>query len=60
MEFVYFAITGIALYVFSDRLLDRIEVARGERFENRQMIFFAILLVLAVASFALIQSLTGA
>lgn len=54
MEIVYFTLVGIGLYFFSDWLLDRIETARGRRFENRSVIFFAIILVLAVASFQLL------
>jgi hypothetical protein len=42
------------LYFFSDWLLDRIEQARGARFENRSIIFFAIILVFALVSFQLI------
>lgn len=54
MEIVYFTLVGIGLYFVSDWLLDRIESARGRRFENRSVIFFAIILVLAVASFQLL------
>lgn len=54
MEIVYFTLVGIGLYFFSDWLLDRIEAARGKRFENRSVVFFVIILVLAVASFQLI------
>lgn len=54
MEIVYFTLVGIGLYFASDWLLDRIETARGRRFENRSVIFFAIILVLAVASFQLL------
>jgi hypothetical protein len=59
MEVVYFVITAIVLYVFSSWLLNRVEVSRGERFKHRQVIFLAILMVLAIGSFALIQSLAG-
>lgn len=57
VEIVYFTLVGIGLYFFSDWLLDRIETARGSRFENRSVIFFAIILVLAIASFQLISYL---
>jgi hypothetical protein len=59
MEIVYFIIAAIVLYVFSSWLLNRVEVSRGERFENRQVIFLAILMVLAIGSFALIQYFAG-
>lgn len=51
MEIVYFTLAGIGLYLFSDWLLDRIESARGKRFEYRSVIFFFIILALAVATF---------
>ncbi|MEK7261224.1 MAG: hypothetical protein AAB068_04175 [Pseudomonadota bacterium] len=60
MELIAFTLAGIVLYFFSDWLLDRIEQARGARFENRSIIFFAIILVLALASFQLIGYLQSA
>jgi hypothetical protein len=54
VEIVYFTLVGIGLYLLSDWLLNRIELARGARFEHRSLIFFAIILVLALASFHLI------
>ncbi len=59
METLYFTIAAVVLYFVADRLLDRIEVARGARFEYRTLIFFAILLTLALVTFTLIQTLTG-
>ncbi len=59
MEIVYFTLAGIVLYLFSDWILDRIEVARGARFENRSLIFFGIITVLALTTFSLIQYFTG-
>ena len=52
---VYFTLVGIGLYFFSDWILNRIETARGTRFENRSVIFFVIILVLALVSFQLIS-----
>ncbi len=60
MEIVWFTLVGIGLYFFSDWLLDRIESARGKRFENRSIIFFVIILVFAIASFQLIGYLQSA
>ena len=54
MEIVYFTLVGIGLYFASDWILDRIETVRGSRFENRSIIFFVIILVLALVSFQLI------
>lgn len=44
----------------SDWLLDRIEVSRGERFQNRgvrSLVFFIIILTLAFITFGLINYL---
>ncbi len=59
MSIVWFTLVAIGLYLFSDWILDRFEVAAGKRFEHRTLIFFAILLSLALASFSLIQRYTG-
>lgn len=59
MEAVYFTIVAIVLYFAADALLDWIERLRGARFENRQFVFFAIMLPLALASFALLRYLMG-
>jgi hypothetical protein len=48
---------GIGLYFASDWILDRLETRRGRRFENRSIIFFVIILVLAFVSFQLISRL---
>ena len=60
MEIIYFTLTAIVLYVVSDWALTRMEAYAGRRFEHRTLIFFAIILVLALISFSLIQSFTGA
>jgi hypothetical protein len=57
VEIVYFTLVAIGLYFMSDWLLDRIETARGKRFENRSVIFFAIIMVSALATFELISYL---
>ena len=57
MEIVYFTLVGIGLYFASDWILDRLETRRGRRFENRSIIFFVIILVLALVSFQLISRL---
>ncbi len=59
VSIVYFTLVAIVLYVVSDRILDRIEVAVGRRFEYRSLIFFVILLTLALATFTLIRTYTG-
>lgn len=59
MEGILFLVVGIALYFLSDWILDRIEHTAGRRFEHRSLIFFALLLGLALGSFALIQQITA-
>ena len=59
MDIVYFTLVAIALYFGADRLLDWIERKRGARFENRQVMFFAIMLPLALAAFWLMRLLSG-
>lgn len=57
MEFVYYTTAGLVLYLLSDWILTRIETFRGDRLKHRSIVFFAIILVLAVSSFELIQML---
>ena len=59
METVYFTLAAIGLYFAADAILVWIERLRGARFENRQFVFLAIILPLALACFALIRALTG-
>ena len=59
MSIVYFTIVAIILYVAADWLLERMEIAMGRRLEHRSLVFFAILLTLALTSFSLIQYYTG-
>ena len=54
---IYFTLAGIVLYLVADWLLERIEVHRGGRLEHRTLVFFGILLALALATFPLLQSL---
>ncbi len=59
MSIIYFTAVAVILYLVADWILDRIEVAAGKRFEHRSLIFFAILLTLALTSFSLIGVYTG-
>jgi hypothetical protein len=58
MEILYFTVTAMFLYLAADWILKRMETAAGKRFENRSLIFFVILLTMAVTAFALIRNLT--
>ena len=48
MEILYYTVTAVVLYLLADWLLDRIETAYGRRFKLRSLIFFVIMLVLAL------------
>ena len=60
MEAVYFTVVAIVLYFAADAILEWIERMRGARFQNRQLAFFAIILPLALASFALLRLFSAA
>jgi hypothetical protein len=57
MDLLYFTIIGAGLYFFSDWALDRIERARGARFRHRDMIYFGIMLTVALLTFSLVSAL---
>lgn len=59
MDIVWFTLVAIGIYFGADWLLDWIERKRGARFENRQIVFFAIILPLALAAFWLVRTLSG-
>ena len=59
MSAIYFTLAGIVLYLVADRILDRIERHRGERFEHRTLVFFGILLSLALVTFPILRTLSG-
>jgi hypothetical protein len=56
---IWFTLVAVVLYLVSDWLLERVEVAVGKRLEHRSLIFFAILLSLALVTFSIIQAQTG-
>ena len=58
-ETVVFLAVAVVLYWVSDQVLLRLEQRRGARFEHRSLIFFGILLSLALASFWWLGRLTG-
>ena len=55
MEMLYYTLVALVLYVGADWILNRIEIAAGRRLEYRSLVFFVILLVMAITSFALIR-----
>jgi hypothetical protein len=59
MSIVYFTLVAAILYLFSNWILERVEVTAGRRFQRRSLVFFCILLTLSLTSFALVSHLTG-
>ena len=59
MQALYFILAAVILYFLSDRILERIEIARGRRFDERTIVFFMILLTLSLITFSAIGWLTG-
>ena len=57
LELITYTIVALLLYWVSDWILNQIEIRRGERFPNRTLIFFVIILVLALGVFNLIDAL---
>jgi hypothetical protein len=57
MEFVYYTTAGLVLYLLSDWILNKIEAFHGDRLKHRSVIFFTIILILAVSSFKVIELL---
>ena len=59
MAYFYYTITAVLLYLISDFILNKIETYYGRRFEYRSVIFFAIILVLSMSLFELIDQIVG-
>ncbi|MBT7952861.1 MAG: hypothetical protein HN764_14630 [Gammaproteobacteria bacterium] len=57
IEMMVYTLVGIALYVGADKILLKIEESKGQKFEHRDMVFFAIILILALFTFAVIRVL---
>jgi hypothetical protein len=55
MQALLFITLAVILYLVSDRVLVALETRAGHRFEHRSLVFFVILLVLAVVTFSAVQ-----
>ncbi len=60
LQTAVFLAVAVFLYWLSDRILRRIEAARGGVLASRTLVFFAILLVLALVSFWALERLFAA
>ena len=58
-ELILFTLNAIVIYLVSDRLLRMIEKRRGAVLKQRQVVFFAIFLVLVMTSFGILRNLLG-
>ncbi len=58
IQAIAYTVVAVLLYAVSDRLLNQIEIKRGKRLEHRSLVFFAIILALALGAFSLLESLT--
>jgi len=54
-EILLFTVVAVALYFAADWALRALERRRGAPFRNRQVIYFVIILVLAMVTFEVIQ-----
>ena len=59
MDNLLFLLLAVALWFASDAAVQAVEVRLGRRLEHRTLLFFAILLTLALASFAAVRHLVA-
>jgi len=59
MEIVLFTLVAIAIYFAADWILRTLEARRGAPFKNRSIVFFAIILPLALIVFSVMENLGG-
>ena len=60
MEILLFTLVAIVIYLVSDWIIRMIEARRGAALKQRQVIFFAVFLVLALVSFRVLRILLTA
>jgi len=60
MAAVYYTLAGIVLYLLADGVLRLLEARAGRIFEHRTLIFFVLLLTLALVTFAAIRRMIPA
>lgn len=57
MEIVIFTLNAIFVYLFSDWIIRKIEERRGTALKYRQLVFFAIFLVLVMLTFQFLKTI---
>jgi len=56
-EILIFTLNGIFIYLVSDWIVRKIEAAQGSVMKYRQIVFFAVFLSLALATFQMLRLL---
>ena len=56
-EILVFTLNAIVIYFLADWIVRMIEAKRGEVLKQRQIVFFAVFLVLALITFRLLREL---
>jgi phosphotransferase system glucose/maltose/N-acetylglucosamine-specific IIC component len=56
MGAVYYTLAAIILYLAADWILRRLEQRAGRVFEHRTLVFFVLLLSMALVTFAFLRS----
>lgn len=59
MAYLYYTVTAVFLYLLSDWILNKIEHSVGRRLKYRSVVFFFIIMTLAVSSFEMIDRIVG-
>ena len=60
MEILLFTLVAIVIYLVSDWIIRMIEARRGAALKQRQVVFFAVFLGLALVSFRVLRILLTA
>jgi len=60
VEILVFTLNAIFIYFLADWIVRMIEARRGEVFKQRQVVFFVVILILAMVSFRLLKLLLTA
>ena len=59
MAYLYYTVAAVLLYLLSDWILNKIEQRVGKRLKYRSLVFFVIIMALAVGSFEMIDRIVG-
>jgi hypothetical protein len=60
MEILVFTLNAIVIYLFAGWIIRLLEKKKGAALKNRQVIFFAVFLSLALISFNVLKTLLAA